>query len=377
MSSAPRSLYIHVPFCASACPYCDFTSVTSSANVDAYVDAVCAELRTVAPRADALDTVFLGGGTPSLLSPAHITRILETVHTAYTVSQDCEWTIEANPGSTTPARAAAWHTGGVTRVSIGAQSFDPAVLRTLGRRHEPAETVRAVEVARSAGFTNLSLDMMYGVPGQSLASVRETLDAMLALAPQHVSAYQLTIEASTPFGAAAAAGQLDLPSDDAALAQRSLIEERLDAAGLEAYEISNYARPGFACRHNLTYWEYAPYLGCGPDAVGFDGVTRTRNAADVGAYCAAVRATGTGIASREELDAPTRMFEDIFSGLRLRVGLDTRRFRERFGRTVAEVHGERVAALCAGGFLEEADGRLRLTPRGIPVANEVALRFLY
>ena len=365
---AARALYIHIPFCASTCPYCDFTSVTVHDHVDAYVDALCAELRHAAADVSALETVYLGGGTPSLLSGEQVGRVLRTVREAYPLVSEYEWTIEANPGTATAAKAAAWAAGGVNRVSVGVQSFDPDVLDTLGRRHSPEGAVRAIGAVRSAGITNVSLDLMYGVPGQTVASLDATLDATLALAPQHVSAYQLTVESDTPFGVAAAAGQFHAPEDDVTLVHRARVEERLTAAGLARYEISNYALPGYASRHNLVYWRHEAYVGCGAAAVGFDGRTRTRNLADVEAYIAAVRATGRGAGTCETLDADTLLFEEIFSGLRLRQGIAAER--------VMAHHAQEVAQLQAGGFLEQAAGRVRLTERGVPVANEVALRFL-
>ncbi len=345
-------------------------------RVDDYVDALCTELEAQAPRADALDTVFIGGGTPSVLTPEQIARVCDTVRAAYRRTPECEWTIEANPGTTTLATAEAWRAGGITRVSIGAQSFDPAVLRTLGRRHAPETIVQAVHTVRAAGFANVNLDLIYGIPEQSVQSLRDTLDAAVALEPEHVSAYTLTLEPATPFGVAAAAGKFHLPEDELVLEQRNAVEHTLARAGMERYEISNYARPGFACRHNLVYWRHEPHLACGTAAVAFDGQSRTRNADTVDGYIAAVAATGSGVASREILSGDELMFEAIFSGLRLRGGVDDARFAARFGAPLAEWHAATVAMLRDGGLLEAADGRWRLTERAVPVANEVALRFL-
>lgn len=374
--AAAAALYLHVPFCSSTCPYCDFNSVTVRGRTEAYVNALCAEVRTAARRAGTLTSVYVGGGTPSLLTPGQFTRVAQAVHEAYDLAPECEWTIEANPGSVSRAKAEAWAEAGVTRVSVGAQSFDPQVLRTLDRRHTPEAVGDAVALVRAAGITNCSVDLMYGVPGQSLDAVRSSVQAAIAQEPAHVSAYVLTVEKGTPFGAACVAGLLHLPDDEAVLLQRDALEMALEGAGLLRYEISNYARPGFESRHNMAYWEHQPYVGCGAGAVDFDGTTRTRNLAAVDAYIGAVTASGTGAGSHETLDADTLMFEQLMNGLRLRRGMDDERFAARFGRRLAAAYPRAVRELEAGGFLEEADGRWRLTPRGVPVANEVTLRFM-
>jgi oxygen-independent coproporphyrinogen-3 oxidase len=290
-----------------------------------------------------------------------------------------EVTIEANPGGLTAARLAGYRAAGVTRLSLGAQSFTPAHLRTLGRDHTVEDIGAAVAAAREAGFDNVSLDLIFGVPGESLAEWRGDLAAALALAPAHVSAYSLTYEESTPFFAWRAKGRLAPVAEDDEAAMAETAVDMLEAAGLARYEISSFARPGYESRHNLAYWDGSDYLGIGAGAHSFAATPspgqRFANERLPARYVAAVSATGTAVASEERLTEAQARAEFCFTGLRQVAGVDTAAFRERFGCDV-EAAFPHVARLVADDLVERAGGRLRLTARGLRFADTVAARFL-
>jgi len=348
---AARSLYIHVPFCLSICPYCDFVvnggrAATERAGLlDPFLDALLRELDLRAADAavttDGLATVYLGGGTPGLLGAARIARLLDAVAGRLGVAADAEITIELNPGPRDRGDLRGFATAGVNRVSIGAQSFDDSELRRLGRRHRATDIAHTVADVRAAGIENLSLDLLYDVPGQAVASWAATLDAALALEPDHLSAYALTLDDPDAEGLtgpagdhlplrtgarrwrARAAGEQDA---ERAAAMYRLADARLADVGLHWYEISNWARPGYRCRHNLAYWRREPTLALGPGAHGFDGRRRWWNAARLSGYLEALRPR-PGVSARlppggsETLDGPTASFERTMLGLRLADGL--------------------------------------------------------
>ena len=317
IAEPPTSLYVHVPFCVSLCPYCDFVVVAGAAargprnRIEAFVEALDRELRL---RADALndrwgaarpplETLYLGGGTPTLLPPAAIDRLLATIRERYGLAADAEITVEANPGPAERGDSAHLATAGVTRLSIGAQSFDPAELRAIGRRHRPEDVAATVTAARDAGIGSISLDLLYDIPGGTLATWASTLDAALVLEPDHLSLYALTLDDPEAEGLTGPGGD-HLPTtlgarrwrdrarrsqdDDRAAAMYELADRRLAAAGYAWYEISNWARPGHESRHNQVYWRRAPYEAAGPGAHAFDGETRRWNAARLDAYLAAL-----------------------------------------------------------------------------------------
>jgi len=313
----PTSLYIHVPFCVSLCPYCDFVVVAGAAargprnRIEAFVEALDSELRLRADELDArwgvarppLETLYFGGGTPTLLPPTASDRLLSTVRDRYGLAEDAEVTIEANPGPAERGDPLHLAAAGVTRLSIGAQSFDPVELRAIGRRHRPEDVAATVTAARNAGIRSISLDLLYDLPGGTLATWASTLDAALALEPNHLSLYALTLDDPEAEGLTGTGGD-HLPTtrgarrwrerarstqdDDRAAAMYELADRRLAAAGYAWYEISNWARPGHESRHNQVYWRRAPYEAVGPGAHAFDGETRRWNAARLDAYIAAL-----------------------------------------------------------------------------------------
>jgi len=384
MSAEPFALYVHVPWCRHVCPYCDFNVYAAAEPPEQpYVEALVAELgawtRGAPWRGRRARTVYLGGGTPSLFSPAAIAALLAAVARGAGMVDGAEVTLEANPGTVTRERLAGYRAAGVNRLSLGAQSFHAAHLRTLGRDHRPEDTAAAVAGARAAGFANLSLDLIFAVPGQTLAEWENDLQAAIALDPNHVSTYALTYEEGTPFHAWRASGRLRPVEDDAEAAMAEQAIERLGATGYERYEISSFARPGFASRHNTSYWDGSDYLGIGAGAHSFSAEPapgqRWANERLPQRYLAAIGASGSAVASEEHLDQSRARAEFCFTGLRRTAGVDLEAFRRRFG-VALEAAFPQVAELIAQDLLAAAGGRLRLTARGLRFADAVAARFV-
>ncbi|HXF55093.1 MAG TPA: radical SAM family heme chaperone HemW [Hyphomicrobiaceae bacterium] len=372
-------VYVHWPFCASKCPYCDFNSHVRADGIDEprFLAALQRELRYQAslsgPRA--VTSVFLGGGTPSLMQPATVAGILDCIAACWSVPPDAEITLEANPGSVEAGRFTGYRTAGVNRVSLGVQSLRDDALRALGRRHTVAEAKAALEVARRT-FDRFSFDLIYARPGQTIDDWRAELKDALTLTGSHLSLYQLTIEPGTPFAALAAVGRLTLPEPDSAARLFEVTQGLAAAAGLPAYEISNHAAPGEECRHNLLYWRYGEYVGAGPGAHGrlFIGGRRHQTATERAPeqWLGHVEARGHGLTETAPLSAAEQADEALLMGLRLEEGLDLERLKRIGGR------GPRVAvieALIADGLLERTGaGRIKAAARGRLLLNEVVLR---
>jgi oxygen-independent coproporphyrinogen-3 oxidase len=364
-------VYVHVPFCASRCDYCDFATWTDRTHLAReYVDACVRDLeRRALPPAT---SVFFGGGTPSLLDACLLVRILDATPRA----PDAEVTVECNPDSVDRDKLAAYADAGVNRVSFGVQSMRPHVLAALGRTHDPVNVARAIGSARAAGITRINVDLIYGTPGESVDDWSTTLDAALALGPTHVSAYALTVEPGTPLGRAVAAGQRAAPDDDDQADKYELADDRLHAAGFEWYEISNWARPGDACRHNLLYWEQAPYVGVGCAAHGHtvrrDGSARRWwNVRTPERYVAAIDAGQSPEAGQEVLDPVARVSERLALAMRTRNGVTRGERGADAPRVVACID-----ELVDGGLLEPFGDRVVLTRRGRLLASDVGARVL-
>jgi oxygen-independent coproporphyrinogen-3 oxidase len=384
-------VYVHVPFCERVCPYCDFAVVAARRlapeREEEYVGALLAELGLRAPglAGRRLASVYLGGGTPSLLRPESIERIVAAVTQAFAAQGPIEVTLEMNPGTTERERLPGFRSAGVNRLSIGVQSFDDGVLKRLGRAHRAGEARLALRAARDAGYVNVSLDLVFGAPGGSRAQLAHDLDEAVGFAPEHVSAYELTIEAGTPFERAARRGQLALPDEEEAVRLFELVEERLEVAGLGRYEISSFARTGRASLHNRRYWERLPVLGLGmgawstdpPDPLAPFGARRM-NLRDLGAYLARCRlGLAPDAGPRELLAGPTARGEAVFLALRTVRGLGAAGFAAEFGSPPRAFFAREIDELAAAGLLEEAgEGDLRLTPRGRLVSDAVFERFV-
>ena len=366
-------VYLHWPFCAAKCPYCDFNSHVRHQPPDQarYAAAFAREIRHAAAMAPGrtVTSVFLGGGTPSLMHPETVASLLDAVAGAWPVARDVEVTLEANPTSVEAGRFRGYRAAGVNRVSLGVQALDDASLRALGRLHSAAEARAAVETA-SAIFERYSFDLIYARPGQAPEAWRAELGEALARSGGHLSLYQLTIEAGTPFAGLAAAGRLVVPDDDAARGLYDLTQEVCGRAGLPAYEISNHARPGEESRHNLVYWRYGEYAGIGPGAHGrlvtADGRVATSTERAPEAWLAAVEARGHGLAAVEPLSPEEQADEFLLMGLRLAEGVDPARHAALAGRRLAPARAEQLAA---DGLVSLAGGRVAATPRGFPVLN--------
>ncbi len=380
---AAIGIYIHIPFCAHICPYCDFTTYAGKESlIPRYVAAVQQDVARSASSGDGrmVATIFLGGGTPSMLEPHQVRAILESCRQHFRILPDAEVTMECNPNGLTLDRLAGYRAAGVNRLSIGAQTFDRRGLRTLGRQHEAGDVRSAVTNAREAGFDNLSLDFIFGWPGQTLAQWRSDLDAALTMpdAPDHLSLYSLIVEPGTPFADAAARGILNMPDDDATADMYEAAIEILGVAGWRHYEVANWSRAldGYS-RHNAIYWQHGDYLGIGAGAFGTIGNTRTMNHLLPQAYCAAIERGESGTSNIEEIDPGTSMSETMMLGLRLLDhGVDAGAFARRHGTTLNDAYGPVIADLTEVGLVERTESGVRLTPRGLLLANDVIARFL-
>lgn len=375
------SLYVHIPYCDSKCPYCDFNShAVPRWPEERYVSALCRELAAAAEappwRGAAVDTVFFGGGTPSLFDPRSIARVLHRARRLWRFTDDAEITLEANPGTVDDRRLAEFGAAGVGRISFGVQSFDDGILRRLGRIHDGATAARAVESARAAGFADVNVDLMFAVAGQSVDDWRRDLACAVALGTTHVSAYNLTIEEGTAFAAMRRRGDLADADEGTEIAMYAVAEEVLGAAGFERYEISNYAQPGRACRHNLRYWRLQPYLGVGAGAHSFAPPDcHWSNERGPESYMRAVEESGAAVVSRERLSAEQVRGEFVFLGLRCRDGIEVDEFAHRFGIDFAEVFPH-ASRLRAAGLLDCDSKRWWLTPRGQLLSDEVFATFV-
>ena len=369
-------VYIHWPFCLSKCPYCDFNSHVRHAAIDEprFLEAFKTEIASSAARAPGrtVSSIFLGGGTPSLMQPETVGAILDSIAKHWTVAPDLEVTLEANPTSVEATRFRGYRAAGVNRVSLGVQALDDASLKELGRLHTAREALDAVAIARSV-FERYSFDLIYARPRQTPQAWAEELKLAIAEAAEHLSLYQLTIEPETPFHTLHKAGKLVVPDEDTGRALYDITQEICGAAGLPAYEVSNHARPGAECRHNLVYWRAHEYAGVGPGAHGrldTDGrrhATMTEKRPE--AWLMRVESLGHGLVTDDVLLSEERADEFLLMGLRLAEGIDPARYTALAGRTLDP---ERIQTLAALGFVENAhDGHLRVTPAGFPVLDAV------
>jgi putative oxygen-independent coproporphyrinogen III oxidase len=369
-------VYVHWPFCLSKCPYCDFNSHVRHEPVDEerYVRAFTREIATTAARtgAQTVSSIFLGGGTPSLMQPRTVGAILDAIGQHWRVAPDAEVTLEANPTSVEATRFRGYRAAGVNRVSLGVQALDDASLKALGRLHTAREALDAVAIARSA-FERYSFDLIYARPDQTPQMWTAELKQAIAEAAEHLSLYQLTIEPETPFFGLHAAGKLKTPDEAVARALYDVTQEVCAAQGLPSYEISNHARPGAECRHNLVYWRGEPYAGIGPGAHGRIDIDGVRHAVSTEkwpeSWLLQVEASGDGIVSDDTLNSEERGDEYLLMGLRLNEGIDPQRYTQLAGRTLDP---DRIALLCEeGAIVVDPGGRLRVTQSGFPVLDAV------
>ena len=367
-------VYVHVPFCARRCGYCDFnTYVLGRAGLtpDGWLQAVRAEIGLMArafPADQPLRTVFFGGGTPTLIGASRLVAVLDELRAVCGLSADAEVTAEANPETVTPELLDALLAGGFTRLSLGFQSADEAVLAVLDRAHTPGQALRCVEMAHRAGFRDVSLDLIYGTPGETPASWRATLDAALSVGPEHVSCYALIVEPGTPLARRIASGELPAPDDDLMADEYALADETLEAAGLPWYELSNWARPTHQCRHNLTYWRGLDWWGFGPGAHSHVGDRRWWNQKSASRWAAMLAAGRLPIGGEERIDDAMAHEERLLLELRLATGLPV--------DALTTDEASRIPALAADGLVTTDDARVILTRRGRLLADLVTRQLL-
>ena len=370
----PLAIYIHVPFCARKCAYCDFASFAGREDAwQDYFAALRAEMDAWADRLRAYEarSVFFGGGTPSLVPAEYIADALDHLRRLLPLSADCEITLEANPGTLTADKLAAYRRAGVNRLSIGVQSFDAELLRNLGRIHTPEQAVDAVRMAAEAGFTNLSIDLMYALPGQSMAQWSETLARAVALPIKHISAYSLIVEPGTEMEKRVASGEAVLPDDDLVNEMQRMAVQRLAEQGFARYEISNFAAPGHESRHNLTYWQDGDYLGLGSAAHSLVENERFSNPPELARYLA-----GERMCERTERSLRDHREEVLMLSTRTLRGLDLARWQAEFGEDFVQGHARQLRKLESYGLIEIEGGFLRLTPVGLELQDSVVLELM-
>ncbi len=376
----PIGLYLHIPFCLHKCGYCDFNShPLEGQDLRAYVQALLGELRArsrALPCRPPVASVFFGGGTPTTLPSGDLGELLRACRESFDLLPDCEITCEANPATLAPEYLCELREAGFNRLSLGVQSFDPEELRLLERVHSVEEVLRTVDQARRAGFDNLSLDLMFALPGHTRGNWARQLEQALALAPEHLSCYNLTIEPRTAFFRLHRQGRLRLPDEDRQLALYQDTRRRLEAAGYAQYEISNYARSGYECRHNLLYWMNGDYLGFGAGAVSYRQGVRSQNLKSPEAYCRSVQDGGEARAFAEQLNPRAAMGETLMLGLRLREGVNLKRFEQRFQVSFQGVFGPVLERLLEQNLITLEGGRLALSERGWVLADSVIVEFL-
>jgi len=378
------SLYVHIPFCHTRCHYCDFNTYAGMLPLrEPYVRALLTEIGMASaltklpggkPRRSR--TIFFGGGTPSLLSVSQVSRILDACYNNFAVDEDAEITLEANPGTLSREQLVGLRAAGVNRLSMGAQSFDAELLKTLGRIHSPKDITQAVRDAQAAGFTSINVDFMFGLPGQTMRHWRETIDRALDLHIEHLSLYSLIIEEGTPFYTWTHEGRITPGDEDLCADMYEYADERLHAAGYVNYEISNWSLPGFQSRHNLTYWHNLPYIGMGVGAYSSFGGRRFSNVREPAEYIRMLKAQQWPEVESETVDKAQAMSETAFLALRTAQGLHLPTFEQRFALPFAQFAGDRLHMVEEAGLLERETEWLRLSKRGRLLGNEVFLRLL-
>ncbi len=380
--ATPAGLYIHVPFCRAKCPYCDFYSVTDPGSISAYIEALLAELNMRRHQVHRADTIYFGGGTPSVLTPLQIARILEGVHACFSVTPDAETTLEVNPETVSQASLTAYRRAGINRLNIGLQSLDEQTLVFLGRIHTARKGVDAYGWARAAGFDNIGLDLIYAVPGQTRSRWVAEMAGVVQLAPDHLSCYTLTMEPGTPMAQRLQNGQIQPLDEQTAGRLFSATASYLNRNGYRQYEISNFSRNAAGgtsdrrSRHNRKYWNFAPYLGFGPAAHSFLDHTRWWNPRSLSDYLADLKAGRCPVAGTETLTPEQQMMEFVYLGLRQTDGIDTADFASRFNAGLSDCFGPEVSRLVGEGLVERSSGRIRLTQRGMRFLEHVVDRLL-
>ncbi len=372
------SLYIHVPFCATRCVYCDFFSNTDTRYKEPYLRAIEKEmeLRGEYIDDDTLETIYLGGGTPSRLSGNDLERIFNAISRRFSITEGAEITLEANPDDIRPDYLSALRDLPINRISMGIQSFRPEDLRLLNRRHDREQAIRAVELCQAHGFTNLSIDLIYGLPGQTPEAWEENLRQAIRLGTPHLSAYHLTYEEGTALYKRLQTGQVEPVDEEVSVTLFHILTERMAEAGFQHYEISNFARPGFHARHNSAYWIGKPYLGLGPSAHSYNRTSREWNVASLPLYLRGIE-SGQPATERETLDLSTRYNDFIITGLRTMWGISLDKLRTEFGEALLAYCQKQARPYIQRGLLRQENDRLALSRAGILLSDGIMSELMY
>ncbi|MCT4565784.1 MAG: radical SAM family heme chaperone HemW [Maledivibacter sp.] len=372
-------LYLHIPFCIKKCRYCDFVSYNKNrVMIDAYIDALIKEMDMYGNRLEEykVKSIFIGGGTPSILDIRKFDEIIKGLHRNFNISRDIEFTTESNPGTLTKEKLEFYNSVGINRLSMGLQSLNNDILKFIGRIHTKEEFMENYYSARNAGFKNMNIDLIYGLPGQSLKDWEATLKGVMQLKPEHISAYSLKIEEGTAFNKLYEEGKLSLPSDEEDREMYHLAINLLSKKGIEQYEISNFSRVGYECRHNLIYWNNEEYLGMGVSAHSYKNRNRCSNTNDIKEYIDYISKHKLPIVNEELKNKKDEIAETIFLGLRLNKGLDMSSFFTRFGMSIFELYGEKIDKLVSQGLLIIENNHIKLTSYGMDISNQVFVEFL-
>lgn len=366
-------IYLHIPFCKRRCIYCDFYSTTATLKQEIFTQSICKEIvsRKAYLDGDLINTIYLGGGTPSQLTPTQLQQILQTIEQHYTIDKEAEITIEGNPDDLTLEYLRILKELGFNRLSIGIQTFDDPLLKLLRRRHSAQQAIEAVEISRKAGFENISIDLIYGLPQQTPEGWEKDLQQAIDLTPEHISAYSLTYEEGTTLWKMRAAHRIREADEDTYLAYFKQLINTLRKAGYIQYEISNFSKPGFQSRHNSNYWKGIKYLGCGPSAHSFDGASRRWNQSDLDAYIHGINSKGEAPFESEQLDEMTRYNERIITSIRTMEGLSIEQLQHDFGEAYLNYCREQAQRYINQGLLIEQNGWLRLTETGIFLSDGI------
>ncbi|TVP85030.1 MAG: oxygen-independent coproporphyrinogen III oxidase [Alkalicoccus sp.] len=376
-----KSIYIHVPFCEQICHYCDFNKFfLENQPVDEYIDLTIEEMKHTVkkyPQTNAVETIYVGGGTPTSLTTEQLQRLLEAVPKHFDLAEDVEWTVEVNPGSAGTEKFAMMRKAGVNRLSIGAQTFDPELLKAINRDHKPEQVEETVRLALEAGIQNLSVDLMFGLPDHTMEQWKNTLRRAVSLPITHISAYSLKIEPKTVFYQMMNKGKLKLPEQELEAEMYAFMLKFLKESGFDAYEISNFARGEALSRHNLAYWNNDEYYGIGAGAHSYVEGLRIRNHGPLPKYMKSVREKKLPYLEIHEVTFSEKMEEEMFMGLRKRLGVSKERFEARYGQTVQKAFPGVTEDLKKAGWLCETPERFMLTEEGILLGNEVFEKFLF
>ena len=367
---------MHIPFCTQICYYCDFSKVfIKNQPVDAYLEALSKEFNDYYQIKN-LRTLYIGGGTPTAISAKQLDYLLSNLSKNLDLNMLEEFTIEANPGDLTPDKVAVLKESAVNRVSLGVQTFNDKHLRQIGRGHNEAQIYESIDSLKKAGFDNISIDLIYALPNQTMADVRENVAKALALDIPHLSLYSLILEHHTIFMNKMRRGRLNLPTEDLEAEMFEYIISEMEAHGFEHYEISNFSKPGFESRHNLMYWDNAEYFGCGAGASGYIEGVRYRNRGPIQHYLKAIKEDGHARFQEETLSQSEKMEEELFLGLRKKSGVSLQRFEEKFGQTLETVYGPILRELEADGLIVSEKDRIRMTKKGLFLGDTVAEKFI-